>query len=306
MKRIIPKISFLMAIFGLSLNSTFAQIDTMYIMKNGAILQQYNINTQTDSIVFYGNSGSASNDTLYIIKNGVVNGRYNVNTDIDSIIFYRPELEDSTSGTFTDPRDGNVYQIVQIGTQIWMAENLKYLPSVVGPETASNSEPYYYVYDYYGTSVTEAKATANYATYGVLYNWTAAMAGSSSSSSNPSGVQGVCPTGWHLPSDAEWVQLIDYLGGTEIAGGKLKEAGTEHWESPNEGATNESGFTALPGGDRYNNGTFMYIGYVGDWWTTTERSGFGVCSYGMNFYATVIGGVYYDKDWGFSVRCLKD
>ena len=83
----------------------------MYIMKNGAILQQYNINTQTDSIVFYGNSGSASNDTLYIIKNGVVNGRYSVNTDIDSIIFYRPEVEDSTAGTFTDPRDGNVYQI---------------------------------------------------------------------------------------------------------------------------------------------------------------------------------------------------
>ena len=87
MKRIIPIISFLIAIFGLSLNSTFAQIDTMYIMKNGAI-QQYN-STQTDSIVFYGNNGSASNDTLYIIKNGVVNGRYNVNTDIDSIIFYR-------------------------------------------------------------------------------------------------------------------------------------------------------------------------------------------------------------------------
>ncbi len=105
--------------------------------------------------------------------------------------------------TFTDSRDGNVYKFVKIGTQTWMAENLAYLPSVVGSATGSETTPYYYVYGYDGTSVTAAKATSNYTTYGVLYNWPAAMGGFSSSSSNPSGVQGVCPAGWHLPSEAE-------------------------------------------------------------------------------------------------------
>lgn len=172
---------------------------------------------------------------------------------------------------FTDPRDGNHYNVVKIGNQVWMAENLKYLPSVVGSGTGSLTIPYYYVYGYNGTDVAAAKGTANYTTYGVLYNWPAAMAGSASSAANPSGVQGVCPTGWHLPSDAEWTQLTDYLGGEGVAGGKLKEAGTAHWQSPNTGATNETGFTALPGGYRYDDGSFDGIGDGGFWWSATER-----------------------------------
>lgn len=93
-------------------------------------------------------------------------------------------------GTFTDSRDGKVYNIVTIGKQFWMAENLAYLPSVVDPGTGSYTEPYYSVYGYNGTDVAAAKATENYQTYGVLYNWPAAMT--------------ACPEGWHLPSDAEW------------------------------------------------------------------------------------------------------
>ena len=89
------------------------------------------------------------------------------------------------------------------------------------------------------------------------------MAGATSSNSNPSGVQGICPEGWHLPSDTEWKQLTDYLG--ENAGGKLKEAGTTHWNAPNTEATNESGFTALPGGYRDNSGYFYSMGYNGSW-----------------------------------------
>src|SRR5690554_4082552 len=182
--------------------------------------------------------------------------------------------EGSSGSTFTDPRDGKVYQTVVIGDQVWMAENLAYLPSVNmvadGSEDAAGS--YYYVYGYDGTNVADAKATDNYATYGVLYNWTAAMDGEASSSTNPSGIQGVCPAGWHVPSDAEWTELIDYLGGTSVAGGKLKETGTTHWNTPNTGATNETGFTALPGGQRLSNGTFYFIGYDGCWWSATERS----------------------------------
>ncbi len=199
---------------------------------------------------------------------------------------------DATSSTFTDSRDGNVYKYVKIGNQVWMAENLRYLPRVVGPGTGSHTTPYYYVYDYSGTNVADAKAEANYTTYGVLYNWPAAM--------------DACPSGWHLPSDAEWAQLTDYLGGTtSIAGGKLKEIGTTHWYSPNNCATNETGFTALPGGGRSSSGNFSYIGYSGYWWSAMEGN-----TYAWN------RGVFYDgsdvvsyvsfKEVGFSVRCVRD
>jgi uncharacterized protein (TIGR02145 family) len=187
-----------------------------------------------------------------------------------------------------------------------MAENLKYLPSVVGPGTGSQTTPYYYVYGYDGTNITDAKATANYTTYGVLYNWSAAMNGAASSTTNPSGIQGVCPTGWHLPSDAEWTELTDYLGGTSVAGGKLKETGTTHWTSPNTGATNETGFTALPGGYRYNNGTFYLVGHDGYWWSATEGNATNAWSRHMYDYLSSVGRNYYDKELGFSVRCVRD
>jgi uncharacterized protein (TIGR02145 family) len=105
-----------------------------------------------------------------------------------------PEPEPINFGTFTDTRDGHEYKTIQIGTQTWMAENLAYLPTTTPITTWSNTEPCYYVYDY--------------AKYGVLYNWTAALT--------------ACPTGWHLPSDAEWTVLLNYLGGQNVAGGKMK------------------------------------------------------------------------------------
>lgn len=213
-----------------------------------------------------------------------------------------------SADSFTDPRDGNVYKIVTIDNQVWMAENLAYLPSVNqvsdGSEDVAGS--YYYVYGYEGTNVDIAKATSNYTTYGVLYNWTAAMAGSASSTVNPSGVQGACPTGWHLPSDAEWTELIDNLGGESLAGGKLKEIGTTHWNSPNTGATNETGFTALPGGVRDGGGSFYVIGSSGHWWSATEGGSDG--AWGRDMYsdnsnaAKSSGG----KEVGYSIRCVRD
>ena len=214
--------------------------------------------------------------------------------------------EGSSGSTFTDTRDGKVYQTVVIGTQEWMAENLAYLPSVVSPGTGSNTTSYYYVYGYDGTNVTDAKATSNYTTYGVLYNWPAAMAGSASSNANPSGVQGVCPAGWHLPSDAEWTELTDYLGGKSVAGGKLKETGTTHWASPNTGATNETGFTALPGGSRYNNGNFTNIRYHGGWWSSTEYGTYLAWYRYAGYNFSDVGRLNYGKEVGFSVRCVRD
>jgi uncharacterized protein (TIGR02145 family) len=185
-----------------------------------------------------------------------------------------------------------------------MAENLKYLPSVIGPSTSSVTTAYYYVYGYDGTNVTTAKATANYNTYGVLYNWPAAMAGSESSSSKPSGVQGVCPTGWHLPSDAEWSELTNYLGGANVAAGKLKETGTTHWSSSNN-VTNTTGFTALPAGYRKYDGTFDNVGIVGYWWTTTLYSANNPRDWSMAHFSNSVAREYNAKDRGFSVRCVR-
>jgi uncharacterized protein (TIGR02145 family) len=214
--------------------------------------------------------------------------------------------ETPATATITDARDGNVYKTITIGNQVWLAENLRYLPAVAGPETGSNTDPYYYVYDYSGTDVAAAKATTNYGTYGVLYNWPAAMAGAASSTTNPSGVQGACPAGWHIPSYAEWIQLWNYLGGKSIAGGKLKEAGTDHWTSPNTGATNESGFTALPGGDRRSDGIFDNIGYSGFFWSSTESPN---NPWYHDVYYTSNHASIYDiryKEFGVSIRCIKD
>ena len=200
---------------------------------------------------------------------------------------------------------GNVYKIVTIGEQTWMAENLKYLPEVVGPATGSQTIPYYYVYGFDGKDVNAAKATDNYKNYGVLYNWSAAMAGSASSSASPSKVQGVCPTGWHLPSDAEWKQLTDYLLGANLAADKLKEAVTAHWNKPNT-ATNESGFTGLPGGYRTNSGELNYVGYVGYWWSATEGNASYPWYRDMTYNARNVYRGTTNEEVGFSVRCVKD
>ncbi|MDD3945945.1 MAG: FISUMP domain-containing protein [Bacteroidales bacterium] len=220
-----------------------------------------------------------------------------------ALVFIYSCTPQDAPNTFTDSRDGKVYKTVTIGEQVWMAENLAYLPSVVGPATESYTDPYYYVYGYDGTSVATAKATTNYQTYGVLYNWPAALS--------------ACPPGWHLPSDAEWKQLEMYLGITSAQadatgwrgtaeGGKLKEEGTTHWDSPNTGATNSSGFTALPGGYRLLYGTFITIGISGTWWSSTESH----TNYAWYRYLTYDSSSVYRnaniKGNGFSVRCLRD
>lgn len=210
--------------------------------------------------------------------------------EYDDEISTTTEQEQIISNSFTDTRDGNIYKTVQIGKQVWMAENLKFLPSVFGPETGSSTGVYYYVYDYDGTSVSAAKATNNYKTYGVLYNWQAAKR--------------ACPNGWHLPSDVEWELLTDFLGYN--AGGKLKETGTEHWNNPNYEATNESGFTALPGGGRAPDGHFDDIGYYGFWWSATEYLTNDAWARNLFYFSSNVYRNHGDKGVGFSVRCVRD
>jgi uncharacterized protein (TIGR02145 family) len=214
----------------------------------------------------------------------------------------------SCGGSLTDIRDGKTYNTVRIGQQCWMAENLKYLPSVVNSITGSYTIPYYYVYGYEGSDVTLAEATTNYNIYGVLYNWIAAVDGSSAgSSTNPSGLQGICPTGWHLPSEDEFIQLTEFLGGGLVAGGKLKESGIVHWSTPNTGATNESGFTALPGGGRSHTtaGGFNGLNFSTSFWSSRGISDVAYVL-SLSYSASFVEYLGVNKRGGKSVRCVKD
>jgi uncharacterized protein (TIGR02145 family) len=190
---------------------------------------------------------------------------------------------------FCDPRDGTKYVYVNIGTQTWMAENLRY--SAEGSKCGN----------YDDNSLSDAN-TANCDTYGRIYNWSTAMNGSTSSAKNPSGVQGVCPAGWHLPSDAEWTTLTNFVGGETTAGTKLK-ADSPLWKSNGKG-TDEVGFSALPGG-RYYSAIFGGVGFYGDWWSATEYNASSAYSRDM-FYGGDVHGGHFDKTDLYSVRCVQD
>jgi uncharacterized protein (TIGR02145 family) len=183
------------------------------------------------------------------------------------------------SGLLIDSRDNRQYKTVTIGNQVWMAENLNY-DSGEGSWT-------------YGNNSVSALV------YGRLYNWLTAKL--------------VCPSGWHLPDNKEWSTLSTYLGGDSVAGGKLKETGTKHWESPNTGATNETGFTALPGGIRYDDGEFRFIWTKGEWWSASDTIYDSSYNSDLNAYSVSTfyhkGIIYKDlglKKFGYSVRCIKD
>jgi uncharacterized protein (TIGR02145 family) len=185
-------------------------------------------------------------------------------------------VKETPFGQFTDSRDGKIYKTVQVGSQKWMAENLNY-------ET-SNSWEY-------------SNNFANGNIYGRLYTWDVALT--------------ACPDGWHLPSDSEWTILTEFLGGSDVAGGKMKEAGTSHWLSPNTGATNSSGFLALPGGNVAYDGSFSDLGILGCWWSSSYSNN------NENYIQSRF--LFYDKnnvrhdivfttdyDYGVSIRCIKD
>jgi len=192
--------------------------------------------------------------------------------------------------------DGNVYRTVKIGTQVWMAENLK-------TTKYRNGDPIPIVTDNPQWISLKTGALCRYkndeaikATYGCLYNWFAVADNRS-----------IAPIGWHVPTDAEWTILIDFLGGEVAAGGKLKESGTAHWLGPNTGATNISGFTALPGGSRfYTDGAFGNVGSIGNWWSSTANNATNAWDRYLGHNYAAAGRSYYAKQLGFSVRCIRD
>ena len=191
------------------------------------------------------------------------------------------------------------YLIVKIGTQIWMAENLKTTKynngDLIGTTTpatldihSETNQKYQWAYD--GNE-------SNVATYGRLYTWYAITDS-----------RKVCPTGWHIPDNAEWAKLIDYLDGAGTAGSKLKEVGTKHWFSQNEDAIDEYGFTALPGGGRSWNGIFESIGISGYWWSSSagDKDNFYGCYQALRFNESLMNSFYIWAYDAFSVRCIKN
>jgi len=207
--------------------------------------------------------GLNDNTTYYVVAYAT----NSVGTEYGNLLSFTTIIAD-----FTDPRDGQVYPVVQIGEQIWFAENLNYEM---------------------GNSWCYNNSTNSCEIYGRLYDWETAM--------------DACPAGWHLPSVTEWVILSDFLGGSSIAGGKMKEIGTEHWNSPNTGATNSSSFTALPGGFKHYSSGYLYFGNVGMFWSSTENGTGGKSWYkAFNYESAGMGTGSSVHPSGLSVRCLKN
>lgn len=228
-------------------------------------------------------------------------------TTTGNVVSFTTEEEQKVEASTID-YEGKTYKIIKIGNNWWMAENLAYLPKVSPASEGSNTTPYYYVYDYNGTSVSAAKATDKYKTFGVLYNWEAAKT--------------ACPPGWHLPSDSEWEQLASFI--SEDNGGYTKDGdGTwsnvgKHLKAETDWYLNGTGndtyeFRALPGGYRGLNrdnepgstGFHDYYG-VGAWWSATQRDSNNAWGRILVFQFSDMFRPYRDKSSGASVRCVKD
>jgi uncharacterized protein (TIGR02145 family) len=201
-------------------------------------------------------------------------------------------------GNLTD-QDGNIYRTIKIGEQTWMAENLRtthyqdgiqipYVTNLNSWAALNNG-----AYCFYNNDI------LNKNTYGALYNWYTVVDQSK-----------ICPSGWHVPSDTEWSVLENFLGGSNFAGIKIKEVGLIHWVMPNAGASNQSGFTALPAGSRNYSviDDFLGLGYYCMWWSSSEHHTFNNSAWyrSLNTFESVLGRNYYLKRVGFSIRCLMD
>jgi len=246
--------------------------------------------------VFTGQVGNAYS-LIWTITNQCGSTRDTVNLSFADTSAY------TCGGILTDPRDNQQYPTVQIGTQCWMAKNLNVGTMVNGSSNQTNNstiEKYCYNND-----------INNCNTYGGLYQWDEAMGYTTTA-----GTQGICPPGWHLPTDAEWCTLTTFLDPTvncnawgwsgTNAGGKMKATGFDHWYSPNTGATNSSGFTALGAGYRDANGNFNGLRYYASFWSSSEYSSTHGILRGLNYDLASVGRYYAYKARGFSVRCLRN
>ncbi|MCD4729174.1 MAG: T9SS type A sorting domain-containing protein [Bacteroidales bacterium] len=274
-------------------NPTFARQCRIVYSKYEDNVIGYKSQKAISDFVF--NSGNQLRYTGYATTIDEVIGSDVIEDTPENIHTYPFEITEGIpcNGIPTITLEDEVYNTVLIGEQCWMKENLNVGIRIDGSVHVSNDgvlEKYCY-----------NDNISNCELYGALYHWKEMMLYSTTQ-----GIQGICPEGWHLPSDDEWTTLINYLGGEEIAGGKLKEKGTIHWDSPNTGATNESGFFALPGGGRYNHGGFQTLGVYGDFWSSTEN-GFSDAWYrSLKSTNSEVSRGLNNKANCHSVRCVRD
>ena len=197
-------------------------------------------------------------------------------------------------------------QQVTIGTQIWQTTNLNVSTYSDGTPIPQITDPSQWASSPVGAWCYYDNITAYGTTYGKLYNWYAVLGiYNAASLNNPSLRKKLAPSGWHVPTDAEWTTLITYLGGSNIAGEKMKSTGTTLWIN-NGGGTNESGFTGLPGGYRYNSGTFNEVGQIGEWWRFIELPSDRYFSRWLSRNRNAYISTWGDKNAGYSVRCISD
>ena len=232
----------------------------------------------------------------------------------------RPTIDEELSQpTIEEPSqpvtdiDGNVYRTVKLGNQVWMAENLRTTryadgtPIPLRTESSSTTAYRYYPDD----------NSANVSDYGYLYNWAAVMNGSASSEANPSGVQGICPDGWHVPSDAEWTELTYYVKSQYVCGGDedniAKALASEvGWNNDtancavgnNPSANNATGFSARPAG--YYDGIYNSFGNYASFWSATQITSYDAYLRYLDYNYADVSRYYYDKDDGYSVRCVRN
>lgn len=205
------------------------------------------------------------------------------------------EPSDPNAGILQDV-DGNTYKSIKIGDQWWMAENLNTTKFRNGENIPNVTGTNEWAIDMNAAYCNSNNNPEIASVYGRLYNWHAAADG-----------RKICPDGWHIPNNNNWAELVEFLGGNEIAGGKLKQTGTELWNSPNADASNTSGFTALPGGVRNaNTGFFAGTGSTGSWWSNSEQNSEKAGVWGLTSVNGAIADYSLDKNTGLSVRCVKD
>jgi uncharacterized protein (TIGR02145 family) len=275
---------------------------TAPVSNGGSAITGYTVTSSPGSIT---GTGTASPITVTGLTNGTA---YTFTITATNAIGTSVASSASNSvtplGPITDI-DGNIYNIVTIGAQVWMAENLrttKYSDGTPIPNITDNTT---WIALTTGAYSDYSNTPANSITYGRLYNWYV-VDNNAATKVASNGGRNVCPTSWHVPSDAEWTTLTTYLGGESIAGDKLKESGTAHWASPNTGATNETGFTALPGGNRGGDGLYYIIGNYGFWWSSTEYSTWYAWKRNMHYDGTSVNRANDIKVLGYSVRCVRD
>ncbi|MDD2889614.1 MAG: fibrobacter succinogenes major paralogous domain-containing protein [bacterium] len=192
-------------------------------------------------------------------------------------------------------KDGTAYKTIKIGNQEWMSENLNvehYRNGDLIPQVQDADE---WAKLTTGAWCYYENNSENGKTYGKLYNWYAV---------NDS--RGLAPAGWHVPSDSEWTILTNYLGGDSLAGGKMKASDTTYWKSPNTGSTNESGFSALPGGCRGSSGKFYDMGNYAFWWSTAEVNAENAWNRHLSYISADVSRYYGSKICGYTIRCVKN